>query len=95
MEIVPLIHKYGISLDQSKPADTAGVTMLCQSSKCNFRWNRIGVIHLVRTQHFPKNQYFLPPDTHTLEKSSKEGEKYIRTCHQILLLILGEFERKD
>lgn len=48
MEIVPLIHKYGISLDQSKPADTAGVTMLCQSSKCNLRWNCIEVIHLVR-----------------------------------------------
>ena len=23
-----------------------------------------GVIHLVRTQHFPKNLHFLPPDTH-------------------------------
>ena len=23
------------------------------------------VIHLVRTQNFPKNWYFLPPDTHT------------------------------
>ena len=25
----------------------------------------LGVIHLVRTQNFPKNQYFLPPDTYT------------------------------
>ena len=24
-----------------------------------------GVIHLVRTQNFPKNQHFLPPDMHT------------------------------
>ena len=23
------------------------------------------VIHLVRTQNFPKNEHFLPPDTHT------------------------------
>ena len=26
---------------------------------------KTGVIHLVRTQHFPKNYYFLPSDTHT------------------------------
>ena len=25
----------------------------------------VRAIHLVPTQHFPKNQYFLPPDTHT------------------------------
>ena len=25
----------------------------------------LGIIHLVHTQDFPKNQYFLPPDTHT------------------------------
>ena len=25
----------------------------------------LGVIHLVRTQNFPKNKYFLPSDTHT------------------------------
>ena len=24
-----------------------------------------GIIHLVRTENFPKNQHFLPPDTHT------------------------------
>ena len=24
-----------------------------------------GIIHLVRTQNFPKNYYFLPPDTQT------------------------------
>ena len=24
-----------------------------------------GIIHLVRTQYFPKNKYLLPPDTHT------------------------------
>ena len=24
----------------------------------------VGIIHLVRTQDFPKNQHFLPPDTH-------------------------------
>ena len=24
-----------------------------------------GIIHLIRTQNFPKNQHFLPPDTHT------------------------------
>ena len=25
----------------------------------------VGIINLVRTQNFPKNYYFLPPDTHT------------------------------
>ena len=30
----------------------------------NLHWS-LGVIHLVRTQNFPKNQRFLPPDTHT------------------------------
>ena len=30
-------------------------------SLCN---NLHGIIHLVRTQNFPKNQNFLPPDTH-------------------------------
>ena len=23
-----------------------------------------GIVHVVRTQNFPKNQHFLPPDTH-------------------------------
>ena len=26
----------------------------------------IGIIHLVRTQNFPKHLHFLTPDTHTL-----------------------------
>ena len=25
----------------------------------------LGIIHLVRTQDFPENFYFLPPDMHT------------------------------
>ena len=35
----------------------------------------LGVVHLVRTQNFPKNQHFLPPDTHTYVCVS--GGKYV------------------
>ena len=31
----------------------------------NNRSETFGIIHLVRTQNFPKNQHFLPPDAHT------------------------------
>ena len=35
--------------------------------KC-FRWPVLyGMIHLVRTQNFSKNYYFLPPDTYTYQ----------------------------
>ena len=30
----------------------------------------MGFIHLVRAQYFPKNYYFLPPDTHTFHSSN-------------------------
>ena len=29
----------------------------------------MAIIHLVRTQNFPKNLHFLPPDTHTARVS--------------------------
>ena len=36
-------------------------------SKLAFWW---GIIHLVCTQNFPRNEYFLPPDTHTYMRVS-------------------------
>ena len=30
-----------------------------------FKKTRLRIIHLVRTQNFPKNYHFLPPDKHT------------------------------
>ena len=32
----------------------------------------IGIIHLVRMQNFPENQHFLPRDTHTYVRVSKD-----------------------
>ena len=34
-----------------------------------------GIIHLERSKNFPKNQHFLPPDTHTYMPVS-EGKKH-------------------
>ena len=36
---------------------------------------RIGIIHLVRTENFPKNYHFLPPDTHTYVRVLTDGKK--------------------
>ena len=34
-----------------------------KTKKKMFKW--YGIVHLVHTQNFPKNYYFLPPDTRT------------------------------
>ena len=32
------------------------------NNTCNNHGNLLGIIHLARTQDFPKNEHFLPPD---------------------------------
>ena len=47
----------------------------CTRAKFNQNSTEHGVIHLVRTQNFPKNKHFLPPDTQTYRCVSG-GKKY-------------------
>ena len=34
-------------------------------TKFDFHKTKLGIIHIVRRQNFPKNKHFLPSDTHT------------------------------
>ena len=53
------------------------ISLFTQSVKMGrdfFYRRHFGIIHLVRSQNFPKNKHFLPPDTHTYVCAS--GAKY-------------------
>ena len=52
-----------------------GVSILVEYFYCGTQTNTIGIIHLLLKQNLPKNQHFLPPDTHTYMCVSR-GKKY-------------------
>ena len=60
-----------VSTQRAKLANSCPQQIIKPSITCLFRqkffsrYSSLGIIHFVTTQHFPKNQHFLPPHTHT------------------------------